>query len=286
MDCLADDGHVDEPGAQLGPRDPEAVHPGMVDGLRAGNLTKLNPVTDIAANLKVVEDRITAAARRVDREPAEIRLLPVSKTKPPAAVLEAHAAGYRRFGENKVQEAQVKWKALSGHADLEWAVIGHLQTNKAKHVARFATEFQALDSLRLAAELDKRLHAEGRRLEVLVQVNSSNEDQKFGLPPEEVVGFAEQLRAFDALEVRGLMTLALFTDDQARIAKCFERMLQVQRELRDATGEPWNELSMGMSGDFELAIEHGSTCVRVGTAIFGSRGSGDSPETWWPGLFQ
>ena len=238
-------------------------------------------MTSIAANLQEIEQRIAAAAARAGRDSSEIRLLPVSKTKPPESVVEAHAAGYRRFGENKVQEAQNKWEALREITDIEWAVIGHLQSNKAKYVARFASEFQALDSLKVASELDKRLQQEGRRLEVLIQVNSSDEDQKFGLPPQIVVDFARQLKPFDALEVRGLMTLALFTDDTSRIAQCFTVMRQVQQELRDATGQRWDELSMGMSGDFELAIEHGATCVRVGQAIFGNR---LDPNAYWPGI--
>ena len=238
-------------------------------------------MTSIAANLQEIEQRIAAAAARAGRDSSEIRLLPVSKTKPPESVVEAHAAGYRRFGENKVQEAQNKWEALREITDIEWAVIGHLQSNKAKYVARFASEFQALDSLKVASELDKRLQQEGRRLGVLIQVNSSDEDQKFGLPPQKVVDFARQLKPFDALEVRGLMTLALFTDDTSRIAQCFTVMRQVQQELRDATGQRWDELSMGMSGDFELAIEHGATCVRVGQAIFGNR---LDPNAYWPGI--
>ncbi len=238
-------------------------------------------MTSIAANLQEIEQRIAAAAARAGRDSSEIRLLPVSKTKPPESVVEAHAAGYRRFGENKVQEAQNKWEALREITDIEWAVIGHLQSNKAKYVARFASEFQALDSLKVASELDKRLQQEGRRLEVLIQVNSSDEDQKFGLPPQKVVDFARQLKPFDALEVRGLMTLALFTDDTSRIAQCFTVMRQVQQELRDATDQRWDELSMGMSGDFELAIEHGATCVRVGQAIFGNR---LDPNAYWPGI--
>ena len=237
-------------------------------------------MTSIAANLQEIEQRIAAAAARAG-DSSEIRLLPVSKTKPPESVVEAHAAGYRRFGENKVQEAQNKWEALREITDIEWAVIGHLQSNKAKYVARFASEFQALDSLKVASELDKRLQQEGRRLEVLIQVNSSDEDQKFGLPPQKVVDFARQLKPFDALEVRGLMTLALFTDDTSRIAQCFTVMRQVQQELRDATDQRWDELSMGMSGDFELAIEHGATCVRVGQAIFGNR---LDPNAYWPGI--
>lgn len=238
-------------------------------------------MTVIAQNLTAVERRITDAATRVGRDPNGIRLLPVSKTKSPTAVMEAYAAGYRRFGENKVQEAAEKHATLAEVTDLEWAVIGHLQTNKARVVARFASEFQALDSLRVAQELDKRLQSQGRQLDVLVQVNSSGEEQKFGLPPEQVAGFARELRAFDALTVRGLMTLALFSDDPQRVAPCFEVMRQIQTQLRDVDGGGWDELSMGMSGDFELAIEHGSTCVRVGQAIFGDR---LDPNDYWPGM--
>ena len=153
-------------------------------------------------------------------------------------------------------------------------MIGHLQSNKAKLVAEFASEFQGLDSLPLAAELERRLQAAGRRLDVLIQVNSSGEDSKFGLPPAEVTAFASALAPFDALRVRGLMTLALPSPDADQVAACFQRVLAVQRDLRDAAldGQSFDELSMGMSGDFELAIAHGSTQVRIGTAIFGARG--------------
>lgn len=237
----------------------------------------------IAANLAEVESRISAACERAGRQRDEVRLLPVSKTKPPSAVVEAHAAGYARFGENKVQEAAGKWEVLhEEYPDIEWAVIGHLQTNKAKYVARFATEFQALDNLGQAKELQKRLEAADRTLDVLVQVNSSAEPQKFGIDPTDAVAFARELPAFDRLRVRGLMTLALFTEDQAAIAACFDRMLAVQAALREADGGGWDELSMGMSGDYELAIAKGATCVRVGQAIFGSRG--DTADHWWPGV--
>jgi hypothetical protein len=153
-------------------------------------------------------------------------------------------------------------------------MIGHLQSNKARLVAEFASEFQGLDSLPLAAELDRRLQAAGRQLDVLIQVNSSGEDSKFGLPPAEVAAFASDLAPFDALRVRGLMTLALPSPDADQVAACFQRVLAVQRDLRDAAldGQSFDELSMGMSGDFELAIAHGSTQVRIGTAIFGVRG--------------
>lgn len=230
-------------------------------------------VHPIAENLAAVRARIDAACARAGRPAGSVSLLPVTKTRPAADVLAARDAGCTRFGENKAQEAQAKAAELAGVPGLEWVMIGHLQTNKAKLVARFASEFQALDSLALAVELDRRLQAEGRQLDVLVQVNSSAEDSKFGLPPTEVPGFARSLAACDALRVRGLMTLALPSPDQAQVAACFTRVVDVQRRLRDAAlpDQSWDELSMGMSGDFELAIAHGATVVRIGTAIFGTR---------------
>jgi pyridoxal phosphate enzyme (YggS family) len=240
-------------------------------------------MSTIAKNVAHVRDRIDAACVRAGRDPAEVRLLPVSKTISPAKIMEAHAAGCHRFGENKVQEAFDKSELLADVPDLEWSVIGHLQRNKARLVARFAAEFQALHTVRLAKELDKRLQAEGRQLDVLVQVNSSGEDSQFGVPPEEVVDLVRELSAFDALRIRGLMTLAVFSYDREQVAECFERMLEVQRRLRDTddvtVGDGWRELSMGMSGDFELAIEHGATVVRIGQAIFGARLDANA---YWP----
>lgn len=225
----------------------------------------------IVANLEQLQCRVAKAARACGRKPSEIRILPVSKTKPTSAVLAAYRLGYRRFGENLVQQAQLKASELAAVEDLEWSLIGHLQTNKARQVASFATEFQALDSLRLARELDRRLHAESRQLEVLVQVNSSGESQKFGLPPQEVLGFVKELRAFDALVPRGLMTLAVRSAQEEPVAACFEVMRSLQVQLREIDESVGKELSMGMSGDFELAITHGATCLRLGQAAFGPR---------------
>jgi len=229
---------------------------------------------EIAARVQAIRARIDAACAAAGRPRGAVELLPVSKTRPASAVLAAYSAGCRRFGENKAQEAQAKAIELAGTPGLEWVMIGHLQSNKAKLVAEFASEFQGLDSLPLAAELDRRLQAVGRRLDVLVQVNSSGEDSKFGLPPAEVAAFASALAPFDALRVRGLMTLALPSPDTDQVAACFQRVLAMQRDLRDAAldGQSFDELSMGMSGDFELAIAYGSTQVRIGTAIFGARG--------------
>lgn len=239
-------------------------------------------VQDFERNLAAVQARIAAACRRAGRDPAGVRLLPVSKTKPASSLRLAHAAGCRMLGENKVQEAHGKWQALQDLGDLQWSVIGHLQTNKARLVARFASEFQALDSLRLAEALERRLQAEGRALDVFVQVNTSGEASKYGLAPDQVPAFIQALPAFPALRLRGLMTLALFSSDAERVRQCFVRLRQLRERLRQdlPTGLALDELSMGMSGDFEIAIEEGATVVRVGQAIFGARALPDSH--YWP----
>jgi len=240
-------------------------------------------VEDFRHNLAAVQARIDLACHRVGREQASVRLLPVSKTKPETSLRLAYAAGCRMLGENKVQEAFGKWEAMQDLTDLRWSVIGHLQTNKAKLVARFASEFQALDSLRVAEALDRRLQVEGRSLDVFVQVNTSGEASKYGLAPEDVPGFLRELPAFSALRVRGLMTLALFDSAAERVRPCFVLLRELRDRLRqDAPGSiALDELSMGMSGDFEIAIEEGSTVVRVGQAIFGARALPDA--YYWPG---
>jgi len=227
---------------------------------------------------------MAAACARVGREPSEVELLPVSKTVPAERLRLAYRAGMRKLGENKVQEAKDKAEELEDLSDLRWALIGHLQTNKAKYVARFAHEFHALDSLRVAAELDRRLQHEGRSLDVYVQVNSSGEESKFGLDPLDVPGFVTELPAFGALKVRGLMTLALFSSDAERVRRCFVLMRELRDRLRQEApaGLSFEGLSMGMSGDFEAAIEEGATVVRVGQAIFGPRELPDSH--YWPPL--
>ncbi len=239
-------------------------------------------VEDFRRNLAAVRERIAAACARSGRSPAEVRLLPVSKTVPEARIRLAYAAGCRELGENKVQEASRKVAAMTDLADLRWSVIGHLQTNKAKVVARFASEFQALDSLRVAEVLDRRLQAEGRVLDVLVQVNTSGETSKFGLPPDDVAGFVRELPVFSSLRVRGLMTLALLSAEPARVRPCFVMLRELRERLRQEApaGISMDELSMGMSGDFELAIEEGATVVRIGQAIFGARTLPDSH--YWP----
>lgn len=249
---------------------------------RHGRYPQATTVEDFRHNLAAVQARINQACQRAGRDPASVRLLPVSKTKPEASLRLAYAAGCRMLGENKVQEAHQKWQAMQDLTDLQWSVIGHLQTNKAKLVARFATEFQALDSLRVAEALDRRLQIEGRSLDVFVQVNTSDEASKYGLSPKDVPAFLQALPAFSALRVRGLMTLALFSSEAEQVRRCFVLLRNLRDQLRQGApvGIGLDELSMGMSGDFEIAIEEGATVVRVGQAIFGARATPDSH--YWP----
>jgi PLP dependent protein len=219
--------------------------------------------------LRSVQGRIEAAALAAGRSPSEVKLLPVSKFHPASAVRELMGEGIALFGENRLQELAAKKRELP---TARFAMIGNVQRNKAKLVVEHAAELHSLDSLDLADNLHHRLLDAGRRLPVLIQVNTSDEEQKSGIAPRDAVGFARSIREYSALDVQGLMTMAVFSEDEAAVAACFERLREVQAELRDRVPElHWDELSMGMSGDFELAIAHGSTMVRVGTALFGPR---------------
>lgn len=227
----------------------------------------------ITGNLARVRAEIDDAALAAGRDPSSVRLLPVSKYHSPEQIREAHAAGYSLFGENRVQEMAAKHAELAGEG-IGFAVIGPVQSNKAKPVAELAAELQSLESLSLAEKLNRRCEALGRRLPVLVQLNTSGEPQKSGIAPEDAVGFARSLQGFDGLDVCGLMTMAVFSSHEAEVAACFQRLVDAQARIRDALGGGYDELSMGMSGDFRIAIARGSTCVRIGTAIFGPRSAG------------
>ncbi|WP_158885753.1 YggS family pyridoxal phosphate-dependent enzyme [Rhodanobacter sp. L36] len=225
--------------------------------------------TQLAANWAQVRQRVADACREVGRDPASVNILPVSKTFGAETVRSAASLGLHRFGENKVQEIRDKALALAD-LDLDWVVIGHLQTNKAKDVARLASEVQTLDRRELAEALHRRLEAEGRTIDVLVQVKTSPEPSKHGLPPDQLADFLRSLKSFGSLRVGGLMTLAINSPRPQEVRDCFRHL----RELRDRAeqdGHRLPRLSMGMSGDFALAIAEGATEIRIGTAIFGGR---------------
>ncbi len=230
-------------------------------------------VTDtMAGRVQRIRQRMDAACARVGRDPAEVTLLPVSKTFGEASIREAVGLGFRRFGENRTQEIAQKAPGLVD-CDIQWVVIGQLQTNKAKDVARLASELQSLDRLELAQALDRRLQGEGRAIDVLVQVKTSPEESKAGLEAVELLPLLRQLARFQTLRVKGLMTLAVLSPDAGAVRACFAQLRQLRDQARHEAieGISLDRLSMGMSGDFELAIEEGSTEIRVGSAIFGAR---------------
>jgi len=225
-------------------------------------------VTSIAENLDRVRRAVADACHACGRDESEVRLLPVSKTHPVSDIEEAVAAGCAQFGENRVQEMAAKAGRLSG---ISWVLIGHLQRNKAGLACTVMSELQSLDSLKLAEVLDRwyETNRPERRLKVLVEVNTSGESTKSGIRPDDAVGFTRSLQAYSHLDVQGLMTVA--HPDPGLARQGFSLMSDLRHCLQDRDGGGWHDLSMGMSADFPSAISHGSTCVRIGTAIFGQR---------------
>jgi PLP dependent protein len=226
-------------------------------------------IEGIQERLAAVRRRIETAAARSGRPSSAVTLVAVSKTMPAAAIREAVSAGVKILGENRVQEAREKIEALPGA--VEWHLIGHLQTNKAKLAVGLFDCIHSLDSIRLAQELGRHAEEAGRRLRCLVEVNVGEETQKSGAAAAEVRPLLEAARRLPQLSIQGLMTIPPFLPDSESVRPFFRRL----RDLRDRLeSEGWTlpDLSMGMSHDFEVAIEEGATLVRIGTAIFGSRG--------------
>ena len=228
--------------------------------------------TSIAANLQAVRARIDAAARLAGREPDTIRLVAVSKTFPIDAVREATAAGQRDFGENRVQEALQKI-ASSSELEIRWHLIGHLQSNKARKAAASFACIQSVDSLELLSRLDEAAANQGARPEILVQVDLAAEATKFGAPPDDAREIVRATGRCRAVRLAGLMLMPPFLEDPEQVRPYFARLREFRDELArgDADAPHLRELSMGMSHDFEVAIQEGATMVRIGTAIFGRR---------------
>jgi pyridoxal phosphate enzyme (YggS family) len=229
--------------------------------------------TQIADNIRTIRNRMAAAAARAGRDPAGIRLMAVSKTVEPERIRQALAAGVGLLGENYVQEAREKIPAV-GQA-VQWHMIGHLQTNKVKYVVTLFDWIHSVDRLELAQELSRRAGQHGRVLNVLIEINVSGEASKNGARPADVLELARQVAALPNLSVRGLMTMPPYSDDPENSRPYFVALRRLRDELAAAAlpGVAMAELSMGMTDDFEVAIEEGATIIRVGRAIFGERRS-------------
>lgn len=221
--------------------------------------------------LQEVEKRIQAACDRAGRKREEVTLIAVSKTKPVETLQEAYDLGVRIFGENKVQELTAKYEALP--KDIHWHMIGHLQTNKVKYIIDKAELIHSVDSLKLAETIEKEAAKHDLIADILVEVNVAEEESKFGMKMEEVIPFVEKVSAFPHVRVRGLMTIAPFVEDPEENRSIFADLhkLYIDIKKKNHDNDTVSVLSMGMTNDYEVAIEEGATMVRVGTGIFGAR---------------
>jgi hypothetical protein len=223
----------------------------------------------LADNLNSIQLRIRAACERAGRDPDSVVLLAVTKGQPPEVVNEAVKLGVTLFGENKVQEAKAKIPLCSGR--LRWQMIGHLQSNKCRDAIDWFEMIQSVDSLPLAEELSKRAEQAGKTMPVLLEVNAVGEASKFGYRAEALLTDLPKLNALPRLEVHGLMTVPPWTTELEKLRPIFREMRELKSRCEQIVGAPLPQLSMGMSGDFEVAIEEGATMVRIGTALFGPR---------------
>jgi pyridoxal phosphate enzyme (YggS family) len=223
---------------------------------------------NFSLRLRNIQDAIASAAHKSGRKPAEIELIAVSKTQPADAIAQALRAGVMRFGENKVQEARGKIEELGRGV---WHLIGHLQSNKAKDAVRLFDSIDSVDRADLAEEINSRAEALGKTQNVLLQVNIAGESTKFGCAPDVARALAEKINALPRLALHGLMAIAPYTPDPEKSRPHFVALRHLRDELELETGLKLPVLSMGMSGDFAVAIEEGATQVRVGTALFGER---------------
>ena len=226
-------------------------------------------MSELQENLTRIRSRIDQACERSGRQRDSVRLMAVSKNQLPERVAEAVSAGLTLFGENRIQEAKVKIPLCPGQ--LEWHFIGHLQSNKSRDAVSLFQVVQGVDSLALAEELQKQALKQARSLPILLEVNVSGESSKFGWNPDRLLAELLQLNALSRLEVHGLMTIAPYAVDPEQVRPIFRRLRELRDRCTDLLGASLPVLSMGMSGDLEVAIEEGATLVRVGTALFGER---------------
>ena len=228
-------------------------------------------MNNISDNISKISEDIKRELEKSKRKPKSCSLIAVSKTKPVEMLKEAYDAGMRDFGENKVQEIMDKYDKLPG--DIRWHMIGHLQTNKVKYIADKVYMIHSLESIKLAEEISKRATMAGRVIPVLIEVNIADEDSKFGIKPSEVADFALAVSGLTGISVRGLMCVAPYTEDPEENRQYFRQLRQISVDItqKNIDNISMDILSMGMSGDYKVAIEEGASYIRVGTGIFGSR---------------
>jgi pyridoxal phosphate enzyme (YggS family) len=225
----------------------------------------------LTENLASIQQRIHAACARAGRDASAVTLLVVSKTHPPETVRAAVEAGQLLFGENKIQEARAKIPLCPGRA--RWQFIGHLQSNKVRDAVELFEMIQGVDSLAIAREISRRAAQAAKTMPILLEVNVAGEGSKFGYRPEQLLAELNELNTLPKIEIHGLMAIPPFTPTPENARPCFQRLRELKTSCENILGAPLPQLSMGMSGDFEVAIEEGATIVRIGTALFGERTS-------------
>ena len=226
---------------------------------------------DLAANLEQIKTRIAAACERAGRAVDSVSFQAVSKGQSPEAVQAAAQLGVNLFGENKVQEAKAKIPLCPGN--LRWHMIGHLQSNKCRDAVQLFEMIQSVDSLALAQEIHKWADKSAKTMPILLEINVAGESSKFGYGPQKLLGELKEINALGRIEIHGLMTIAPWAADAEKVRPVFRKLRELKEQCEQLLGAPLPHLSMGMSGDFETAIELGATIVRVGTALFGQRKS-------------
>ncbi|MET4559997.1 pyridoxal phosphate enzyme (YggS family) [Lysinibacillus parviboronicapiens] len=235
----------------------------------------------VEENLLAVRKQMALACQASGRKKEEVKLLLATKTVPLEKLAMAIEAGETLFGENKAQELRDKFPLMQQYNQVEWHFIGHLQTNKVKYVVKYVTLIHSVDRLKLGQTLHQQLVKENKTMAILVQVNTSRESSKFGVSPESALELVEQLSQFDTLHIKGLMTIGKLNAKQDETRHCFQLLKQIQAQIiaKNFPRVEMGILSMGMSGDFEVAIEEGATIIRVGTSVFGQRYLPD--EYYW-----
>lgn len=232
---------------------------------------------DIPSNINAIHQRMDAACARVGRASNSVSLLAVSKGQPPEAISLALQSGLLVFGENKVQEAKAKIPLCPGKA--RWQMIGHLQSNKCRDAVHLFEMIQSVDSFSLAQEINKWAVNLTKTMPILLEVNVAGESSKFGYTPEKLLADLSRINALPKIEIHGLMTIAPWSEDPEKVRPVFRKLRELKSECEQLLGAPLPQLSMGMSGDFEVAIEEGATLIRVGTALFGPRSSARKSAT-------
>jgi pyridoxal phosphate enzyme (YggS family) len=236
----------------------------------------------LTINLNSIQQRIRAACERAGRAPDSVTLLAVSKTHPPETIRAAVNCGQLLFGENKIQEAKAKIPLCPGKC--RWHFIGHLQSNKVRDAVELFGMIQGVDSLALAREISRRCEQAAKRMPILLEVNVAGEASKFGYKPEQLLAELNELNALPKIEVHGLMAIPPYTTEPEKARPYFRRLRELKERAEAALGAPLPHLSMGMSGDFEVAIEEGATLVRIGTALFGPRRKSNIAAAKEPGF--